>query len=144
MTQMSDKCPLCKTEKTQISGQTQIIWVGWGLCWQGVWVLGCVFVWVSVWGKITSPHWDDIMSTYWGWVGILHICRWCISIQLLSRLFFILWAVWGPGARRRSRIQNNLQWIRKNKQFKFFQFLMTVNGFFWHGGLGDISMLTAD
>ena len=32
MTQMSDKCLLSKTEKTQISGQTQIIWVGWGLC----------------------------------------------------------------------------------------------------------------
>ena len=32
MTQISDKCLLCKTEKTQISGQTQIIWVRWSLC----------------------------------------------------------------------------------------------------------------
>ena len=31
MTQISDKCLLCKTEKTQISGQTQIIWVRWSL-----------------------------------------------------------------------------------------------------------------
>ena len=36
MAQISDKCLfniiyICKTEKTQISGQTQIIWVRWGL-----------------------------------------------------------------------------------------------------------------
>ena len=35
MTQMSDKSLLSKTEKTQKSGQTQIIRVGWGLCYQG-------------------------------------------------------------------------------------------------------------
>ena len=29
-----DKCLLCKYYKTQISGQTQIIWVGWDLCLQ--------------------------------------------------------------------------------------------------------------
>ena len=34
MTQISDKCLLSKTEKTQISGQTQIIWVHWSL-WSG-------------------------------------------------------------------------------------------------------------
>ena len=34
MTQMSDKCLLCKYWKTQISGQTQIIWVRWDL-WGG-------------------------------------------------------------------------------------------------------------
>ena len=32
MTQMSDKCLLCKYWKTQISGQTQTIWVRWDLC----------------------------------------------------------------------------------------------------------------
>ena len=32
MTQISDKCLLCKTKKTQISGQAQIIWVRWSLC----------------------------------------------------------------------------------------------------------------
>ena len=47
-------------------------------------------------------------------------------------------------ARRRSRIRNHLQWIRKNLQFIFFKFLMILNGFFWHGALGYISIFTVD
>ena len=35
MAQMSDKCLLYKTEKAQISGQTQIIRVRWSLCHEG-------------------------------------------------------------------------------------------------------------
>ena len=97
-----------------------------------------------------SLYQSDHLNTHWVLprpgvnFGTLHTYMQMVSIQLLSRLFFMLWAVWGPGSRRRSRIQNNLRWIRKNLRFKFFQFLMTVNGFFWHGGLGDISMFTVD
>ena len=52
----------------------------------------------------------DYKSTLrWHHVDILRLYIQMVSIQLLSRLFFNLWAVWGPGARRRGRIQNNLR-----------------------------------
>ena len=35
---MSDKCLQCKSEKTQISGQTQIIRAGWELCLDAIYV----------------------------------------------------------------------------------------------------------
>ena len=34
--------------------------------------------------------------------------------------------------------------VKEKFAIHFFQFWMTANGFFWHGGLGDISMFTVD
>ena len=51
ITQSSDKSLLSKTEeKTQISGQTQIIWVGWGLWLKRALKLRCrILLWWQVW-----------------------------------------------------------------------------------------------
>ena len=56
MAQMSDKCLSCKTEKAQISGQMQIICVGWGL-WDPVPIIGTLF------GTVNVCSWSSSMSS---------------------------------------------------------------------------------
>ena len=66
MTQMSDKSLLYKTEKTQISGQTQIIWVGWGLWAEGGTKYGPRAPWRVFWvvdrGVATSVPFPEVWS----------------------------------------------------------------------------------
>ena len=71
----------------------------------------------------------------------MYLCIWhclclCICVSVFLYLFFIPWAVSGPGARRRSRIQNHLRWIRKNLQLIFFSIFNDFKWIFLAWGLG--------
>ena len=88
MTQMSDKCLLCKYWKTQISGQTQIIWVFWDLWadqeedtplyrWHGI---------LSLKAGLQPFPWSDLRkslswtSLWWNTFKILLLNCWSLTI----------------------------------------------------------------